>query len=125
MAKDIVCVFASFKTCNNRQVTRVLGVDCRNIKKVVERRCILDTNGDVFWVNKRSVKHGNGLSEAGVQQIMEFWILGTMVLPNAKDTTYKRIGVKQYKEHATHYLQISQVKFFVPFLNKLLVVGNE
>jgi hypothetical protein len=46
MAKDIVCVLASSKTCNIGQVARVLGVDRKNIKKVVERQCIIDTNED-------------------------------------------------------------------------------
>jgi hypothetical protein len=66
-------------------------------------------------VNKKSIKHGSSLSETNVQQIVDFWNLGTTILPNAKDVTYKRIGVKQYEEHATRYLQISQVNFFVSF----------
>jgi hypothetical protein len=48
MAKDIVCVLASSKTCNYRQVAQNVGMDHKNIKKIVERKCILDTNKDAF-----------------------------------------------------------------------------
>jgi hypothetical protein len=44
------------------------------------------------------------LWEANVQQIVAFWTSRTTILPNAKDVTQKRIGVKKYEEHATHYL---------------------
>jgi hypothetical protein len=42
-------------------------VDHRNIKKAIERRHSLETNGDVFWLNKNNINHGNGLCETIVQ----------------------------------------------------------
>ncbi len=105
MAKNIVCIIANFnKSYSSRQVVWVLGVDCKNIKKAIKRRCSLETNGDAFWLNKKSKNHGSGLCEATVQQIVVFWTLGTTISPNAKDVTRKRTGVKKYEEHATHYL---------------------
>jgi hypothetical protein len=45
MAKDIVYALAtSDKTSNNKQVAQILGVDCRNIKRAIERRHTLDNN---------------------------------------------------------------------------------
>ncbi len=49
VTKDFVCALvASDKTSNNNIVVWVLGVDCRNIKKVVEVWCSLDNGGDAF-----------------------------------------------------------------------------
>jgi hypothetical protein len=49
MAKDIVYVLAMFKrSCNGRQVTWTLAMDCRNIKRAYERQRCLDTNQDFF-----------------------------------------------------------------------------
>jgi hypothetical protein len=90
-------------------------VDGRNIKKWVEQRCSLDTSGDAFWVNMKSQKHRNGLCETKVQQIMDFWTSRTTISPNAKNITRKRVGMKQYEEHATHYLQISHMNFLPNF----------
>jgi len=74
---------------------------------MVEQQCSLDIDGDAFWVNMKNQKHGNGLCEIKIQQIVEFWTSGTTISPNAKDITRKKVGMKQYEEHATHYLQIS------------------
>lgn len=86
-----------------------------NIKKGIKKRSFLETNGDAFWLNKKNRNHGIGLCKAIVQQIVFFWTLGTTISPNAKDVIRKRIGVKKYEEHVTHYLQISQVHFFPRF----------
>jgi hypothetical protein len=67
----------------------------------------MDTNGNAFWVNTKNQKHRNGLCEIKIQQIVDFWTSRTTISPNAKDITWKRVGMKQYEEHATHYLQIS------------------
>ncbi len=87
----------------------------RNIKKGIKKRSFLETNGDAFWLNKKSKNHGNGLCEGIVQQIVFFWTSRTTISPNAKDVIRKRIGVKKYEEHVTHDLQISQVHFFPNF----------
>jgi len=70
MAKDIICAATMFnKNCSGRQVTRTLGVDCRNIKRAYERWCSLNTNQDAFWVNKKQRKRVDGLCEVAIQQI--------------------------------------------------------
>jgi len=45
MENDIVCTFASFQSIsNNRETTKVLGVNKRNIKKGYEK-CVTDDDG--------------------------------------------------------------------------------
>jgi hypothetical protein len=60
-------------------------VDPKNIKKAIKRRCSLETNGDAFWLNKKSGNYGSGLCKATMQQIVVFWSSGTTILPDAKD----------------------------------------
>jgi hypothetical protein len=40
------------------------------------------------------------------RRFVSFWTIKTTISPNAKDAIRKRIVVKQYDGHATHYLQI-------------------
>jgi hypothetical protein len=95
MAKDIVCTLVMFeKTCSNKQVTRILGVDCRNIMKAIERRQFVDTSGDFLWVNKKIGKRwGHAFSEAAMQCIVAFWTFETTISSNDKDITQRRILV--------------------------------
>jgi hypothetical protein len=65
-----------------------------------------------MWLNKKSGRHVHALNETDVQQILAFWNSNTTILPNAKYVIHKRVGVKQFDVHATHYLQTSQVNQF-------------
>jgi hypothetical protein len=66
-------------------------------------------NGDVFWLNKKVERWTDSLCDVAIQQIVSFWTTETTISPNAKDVTRRRIAIKQYDVHATHYLQIPQV----------------
>jgi hypothetical protein len=102
VAKDIVYALVTFdKTNNNRHVVRILGVDHKNIKRAIERRHTLDNNRDAFWLQKRTRKRADVLCEAIVQHIVAFWTLETIISPNSKDVTQRRIRRQQY------YLQVS------------------
>jgi hypothetical protein len=73
MAKNIVyALVTSNKTSNNKQVAQILGVDCKNIKREIERRHILDNNEDAFWLQRRTRKRANVLCETTIQQIVAF-----------------------------------------------------
>jgi hypothetical protein len=79
-----------------------LGVDCRNIKRAIERRHTLDNNWDAFWLQRRTRKHVDVLCEATIQQIVAFWTLETTISPNSKDVTWRGSRRKQYDVHVTH-----------------------
>ena len=95
-----------------REVARVLGVDCRNIKKGIVRRESLDHSGDAFWRTYKRAKRADALSTASVELVTTWWTLETFVSPNRKDVTYKRVGVKVKVEHPKHYLQVLEVIHF-------------
>lgn len=119
MAKDIVCALATsqYNVTSCREVARVLGVDRRNIKKGIVRREILDHFGDAFWRTFKRAKRADALSARIVELVTTWWTLETTVSPNRKDVTFKRIGVNEKIEHPKHYLQVSEVSNFKPFLH--------
>jgi hypothetical protein len=51
----------------------------------------------------------DSLCDAAIQQIVSFWTIETIISANAKDVTRRRIAIKQFDVHATHYLQIPRV----------------
>jgi hypothetical protein len=63
-------------------------------------------NGDVFWLNKKVERRSDSLCDVAIQKIMSFWTIKTTISPNVKDATWKKIVIKQYDGHATHYPQI-------------------
>jgi len=116
MAKDIVCTFASSQSISNgRDITKMFGVDERNIKKGVERRILLNTKKIAFWLNYRKSRRFDFLDESLRNIVIQWWIACSTISPNRKDVVKSCVGIKQYETHETHYLQMSQVKLF--FLN--------
>jgi hypothetical protein len=114
--KDIVyALAASNKTKNNSRIVQVLGVDWRNLKRTIENRFSLYCGWNAFWLNNKKIgKHANVMNKVAIQLIVSFWTLETTISPNAKDVTWKRIGVKEYDVCATHYLQVSQLNVNLP-----------
>lgn len=108
VAKDIVFALATSLYISCRQIARVLGVDCRNIKKGIVRCESLDHSGDAFWRTYKRVERENALSTTMVELVATWWTLEiTIMSPNRKGVTYKPIGVKVKIEHPKHYLQVS------------------
>ena len=112
MAKDIVCTLASSSNMGSkRSVADVLGVDRRNLKRGMDRRLLLDTQQNAFWLSYRSLHCSDALPDSVTAVITEWWTLETTVSPNRKDIVKHRTGVKQYEEHPMHYLQVSEASY--------------
>ena len=114
MAKDIVCTLASSSNMGSRRsVADVLGVDRRNLKRGMQRRLLLDTQQNAFWLKYRSTCRSDALPVSATMVVIEWWTSETIVSPNRKDIVRHRIGLKQYAEHPTHYLQVSEVRCYI------------
>lgn len=112
MAKDIVCTLASSSNMGSRRsVADVLGVDRRNLKRGMDRRLLLDTQQNAFWLSSKSPHRSDALPDSVIEVIIEWWTSETTVSPNRKDIVRHRTGVKQYEEHPMHYLQVSEVSY--------------
>ena len=110
MAKDIVCTLAASSNMgSNRRVADLIGVDRRNLRRGMERRLLLDTQQNAFWLNHRSNHRSDALPNSVKHLVLNFWTLETTVSPNQKDIIRHRIGVNLYVEHPAHYLQVSKV----------------
>jgi hypothetical protein len=108
VAKDIVCTLATSQSLGSGQgITKVLGVDKRSIKKGIKLRILLNTQNDAFWLSSKKAKRANALYELHKKIVLDWWSTKTTFSPNHKDIVRRRIKVKSYESHATHYLQIS------------------
>ena len=111
LAKNIVTTFAvALGIGSQRDVAGLLGVDRRNIKKALARRVLLDNTKDAFWLGDQRRVCSDGLPDVVKKNITKWWEEETTISPNRKDIVRKWIGPKLYIEHATHYLQLSQVR---------------
>jgi hypothetical protein len=110
MAKDIICTLASSENItSSRSVADLLGVDRMNIKKGLDRRVQLDLENEAFWRTSRRCRCSDAISEETKALVISWWTKETQISPNRKDIRRRLRGLKDYKEHATHYLQTSQV----------------
>jgi hypothetical protein len=105
MAKDIVCTLVTSQSIrSSRELAKVLGVDRRNIKRAAERRQLLYSFGVAFWTSHQHVKRSNILSKLTKDLITSWWSTETTISLNCKDVIRRRIKMKIFEEHATHYL---------------------
>jgi hypothetical protein len=81
----------------------------------MENQNFKNTSGDVFWLIKRFLKNGDALNDMAIQQIMDYWTTQTTISPNVKDVTRRRIALKKYDVHTTHYLQVPKVFDVIKF----------
>lgn len=115
LAKNIVTTLAVAPggLGSERGVASLLGVDRRNIKKALARRVLLDNSQDAFWLRDLRRVRSAAISSSNKKTITNWWEEETTVSPNRKDIIRKWIAPKVYIEHATHYLQLSQVTFII------------
>lgn len=102
-----------------RALSRVLQVHPRNIRTAMGRRVGVDPVNQ-FALLERSKRVG--LTEYVKEQVHLWWNQNTRVSPNKKDVTRKRIGPKEYVEHATQYLVDTQVCILLFPVDFLLLV---
>jgi hypothetical protein len=88
-----------------------LGIDRQNIWRGIDRRIVLDTIQNAFWLQEKKLSMTSILTKAVKKLVVDWWTSNTTIFPNYKDILFKRTGVNEYIEHQTHYLQILQVHF--------------
>jgi len=76
MAKDILYIFATSESVgSSRGTTKLLGVDSRNITKVVDRCWALDTLGNAFWTDYRRATRADVLSKHFTKCVIKWWTI--------------------------------------------------
>jgi len=76
IAKDILCKFVTSESMgSSRGTTKLLGVNRRNIRKVIDRRLALDTLGNAFWTDYRRAKRADVLSKRFTKCVIEWWTI--------------------------------------------------
>jgi len=73
MAKDIVCTLTSSSNMgSNRGVANLIGVDRRNLRRGMERRLLLDTQQNAFWLKDRCTSWSDTLSDLVKTMVINF-----------------------------------------------------
>jgi hypothetical protein len=81
MAKDIVCTFDTSQFSRSyKEVAKVLGVDRKNIRWVVERKQLLDSSRVTFWTSHQHAKMSNILSKLTKNLIISWWNTETIII---------------------------------------------
>lgn len=90
-------------------IRRALGASKWLVKKAVTIRSLVDGMGECLWGGLPRKRRCDVLDEATVHAVVNWWETSSIVSPNQKDVKRRRIGVKVFDKHPTHYLQESQV----------------
>jgi hypothetical protein len=113
MAKDIVCTLASSQSAgSSRGLVKVFGVNRRNIKKAIQRREMLDTANDSFWISYKRATRSDILQDSVRLLVITWWTEQSTISPEREKVLQKRIGVKNFDCHSTHYIHVSQVSSY-------------
>ena len=106
-------------------IRRALGASKWLVKKAVTIRSLVDGMGECLWGGLPRKRRCDVLDEATVQAVVNWWETSSIVSPNQKDVKRRRIGVKLFDKHPTHYLQESQVHFsnVVTFIQWILGIS--
>jgi hypothetical protein len=72
----------------------------------------LNAQQDAFWLNYKRFFWSDRIPEAVKTLVSDWWVQETSISPNWKDVVRRRIGVKDFVHHPTHYLQTLEVRIY-------------
>ena len=107
--RNIVLTAAVSKGDSQRKICKALGASRYLVRKAFQRRAEVDETGENLWAGGDRKRRSDCLSAEDRSAVSGWWETETTVSPNKKDVKRRRIGVKDYETHATHYLQVLQV----------------
>ena len=108
--RNIVLTAAVSKGDSQRMISKALGASRYLVRKAFHRRAEVDETGENLWAGGDRKRRSDALSVEDQSAVCGWWETETTVSPNSKDVKRRRIGPKEHEEHATHYLQVSQVQ---------------
>lgn len=111
--RNIVLTAAVSRGDSQRMLGRALGASRYLVRKAFQRRAEVDETGENLWAGGDRKRRSDALSAEETSAVCSWWETETTVSPNKKDVKRRRIGVKEHETHATHYLQVSQVKYCI------------
>ena len=91
---------------------KVFGVHPRNLTKAKLKREEIDCKGGK-WVLYKRVRRADAIPNSVIELVQQYWTENSRVSPNAKDVKFRRLERNVREDHATHYLEESQVNSFL------------
>ena len=112
--RNIVLTAAVSNGESQRMICKALGASRYLVRKAYQRRAEVDETGENLWAGRDRKRRSDALSAEEHGAVSSWWETETTVSPNKKDVKRRRIAAKEHEEHATHYLQVSQVQSLLP-----------
>lgn len=95
---------------SQRNICKALGASRYLVRKAFQRRAEVDETGENLWDGGGRKRRSDALTAEETDAVCSWWETETTVSPNKRDVKRRRTGVKEHETHATHYLQVSQVR---------------
>jgi hypothetical protein len=89
------------------------------------RQLLNDNTRDEQWTKLDRKGGSDAIPSSMVDVVVKFWTEETRVSPCKKDVRRKKIGVKYFISHATHFLEESQVCSCFSYCNLDSMQGRE
>jgi hypothetical protein len=71
------------------------------------KRALLDTQKDSFWTCYKRATSSDVLPESIKMLVIKWWINQSTIFPKKKRVLRKRIAVKSFENHPSHFIQVN------------------
>ncbi len=96
---------------SQNHIAKTIEANHCSIRKMVVRCIHVDHTCENLWGGLPKKHRCDVVNDEDRELIMKWWETSTIVSPNQKDKKRQRTVPKTFEQHATHYLQESQVQF--------------
>lgn len=94
---------------NQNHIAKTIGANHYSIQTIVVRRIHVHHTCENIWGSLPKKHQCDVVNDEDRELIMKWWETSTTISTNQKDVKRRRIAPKTFEQHATHYLQESQV----------------
>ncbi|CAM6127423.1 unnamed protein product [Calypogeia fissa] len=106
-------------------LARALGIKRHNVHKALKVRMQIDADRSMKYpMGERKVRCDK-ISEAVRNTVEKYWESNTCISPCVKDKARKRLAKKVHEEHRIHWLEETEVEFFMKFQDWCSKEGND
>ena len=104
-----------------KAAAKCVGMNKHTVRRAVAQRHLFNRSAEgEVWAKNNHHRRRDALQQTIVDVVVEWWMLETRIYPSKKDIKRKRVGVRSFIEHATHWFEGSQVRGSILLFGKQL-----